>query len=316
MLCQTCGKSAAEDARFCRFCGAALDRSIAVAQSASTPAGPTYASGATSAPPSPPGPMPVPGRRSRGPLIAAGVAVLCLFACVILTVVAGLGSGTGPLPPEDALARTRASLETIETMHFVLDGTMRIQGEDVEIAGSGDMALPDEFRMDGRMTLDGQTIEFEEVLVDGSLYVRMPDARTGWTEVAGGASLSQGGVGFDPDAFLACLEAGGPAGDLGATTIDGRAVHHYSVDVPASDIASMFSDGGGDASGAAARDMLASADIECEVWVGEDDHLPYRVWVRMSILEPEAAEIDVTIEYSDFNAPVTIVAPIDVTDPM
>jgi hypothetical protein len=121
--------------------------------------------------------------------------------------------------------------------------------------------------------------------------------------------------------------------DLGDTTLNGTAVHHYQLTPDTAKLlASLNSSAKNPQAAAAIKQVLNSGTMTIEVWFGKDDHLVRRLLTNadytidlnqlMGSLGAVAgsssrlpsgstihATAQVTINYHDFDAPVTISIP-------
>ena len=188
--------------------------------------------------------------------------------------------------------------------------------------------------------LGGLTVTTEEILVGGKGYVRNP--LTGKWSAAQSTSLSDQLSEPDPLNASQLLGSAKDVKDLGDTTFDGVAVHHYRLTLDQAKLTQKLQDlptlkGNAQAQQAFSQ-ILQKGAITLEVWFGKSDHLVRQIVsdARLSFNPSDvvqglgtgrgtqglpargataspAATSQVTahavIHYHDFNSPVTVSAP-------
>jgi hypothetical protein len=133
----------------------------------------------------------------------------------------------------------------------------------------------------------------------------------------------------DPLSSATVLKTAQSIKDLGDTTLNGSAVHHYQI-VP--DKNKMADQASTQQAKDLVRSMLESGTIQLEVWIGKDDHLLHRMkndtdaTIDLTkVMEASGQQlppgfpmpagatvhtvVHATIDYHDFNAPVTVTVP-------
>lgn len=99
--------------------------------------------------------------------------------------------------------------------------------------------------------------------------------------------------------------------EAGKETINGAATTKYDVAVDAQKLLSMM---GTPPSGDTAQ-VLANTKMMLQLWIGDADMYIYREHVRMDMQLPQSSSaagsltMDITVNFKDFGAPVTITAP-------
>ena len=117
--------------------------------------------------------------------------------------------------------------------------------------------------------------------------------------------------------------------NLGDTTLNGKAVHHYQIVPDKNKLADQASS---PQAKELVRSMLQGGSIRLEVWIGKDDHLLHRLkddtdaTVDLNQVMQASGQqlppgftmpagvtvhtvVHATIDYHDFNTPVTVSAP-------
>ena len=149
----------------------------------------------------------------------------------------------------------------------------------LDLSGNGEAQFPDRYHALINAKLGGVAIGSEVVSVAGTAYVKNP-VNGKWTasSVPGGITgqLNQP----DPLSYAQLLKNVKSIKDLGDTTINGTAVHHYQL-IP--DKEKLLA---GASTGSASKDAQAQANLTqvldngtmtIEVWFGKDDHLVRRL---------------------------------------
>ena len=261
--------------------------------------------------------------------------------------------------PGQALAAAAQKMSQLQSAKFDVNGTVNMQlppalalllnqegtgaaagNLAISLKGSGEVQFPD--RMHASMTshLGGLTVTTEEILVGGKGYVRNP--LTGKWSAAQSTSLSDQLSEPDPLNASQLLGSAKDVKDLGDTTFDGVAVHHYRLTLDQAKLTQKLQDlptlkGNAQAQQAFSQ-ILQKGTITLEVWFGKSDHLVRQIVsdARLSFNPSElvqglgtgrgtqglpargataspAATSQVTahavIHYHDFNSPVTVSAP-------
>jgi len=198
----------------------------------------------------------------------------------------------------------------------------------LDLTGNGEAQFPDRYHATVNTKLGGLSISSEVISLGGIAYVKNP--MTGkWTSssLPGGitSQLNQP----DPLSYAQLLTNVKSIKDLGDTTLDGTAVHHYQL-MP--DKAKLEAAAKGAQAQAALKQVLDNGTMTIEVWFGKDDHLVRRLVTdadyhldlgqllgslgagsSTSLKVPAGSTIHAVahmqIGYHDFDAPVTITIP-------
>jgi hypothetical protein len=198
----------------------------------------------------------------------------------------------------------------------------------VDMSGKGVAKFPDQASMSMQVKTGSVTVSTELVMAGGKMYIK--DPQTGaFTQPAGADALSQFTNQADPLSSAAILKTAQSVKDLGDTTLNGAAVHHYQIVPDKNKIADQ-------ASSQQAKDlirsMLQSGTIQLEAWIGKDDHLLHRLkddtdaTIDLNQVMQASGQqlppgltlpagvtvhtvVHATIDYHDFDAPVTVSVP-------
>jgi hypothetical protein len=198
----------------------------------------------------------------------------------------------------------------------------------IDMSGSGKAKFPDQEDMTMAVKTGSVTVNTEMIFSGGKLLIKDPQSGA-FSEVSGADAVLQFSNQTDPLSSAAVLKTAQSVKDLGDTTLKGVAVHHYQITPDKNKVADQ-------ASTQQARDlmrsMLQSGTLALEVWIGKDDHLLHRLKddtdtsvdlnqvmqamgqslpAGMSIPPGSTvhAVVHATIDYHDFNTPVTVSVP-------
>ena len=203
----------------------------------------------------------------------------------------------------------------------------------VAVTGNGEAQFPDRYHAVMNVKMGGLSLATEIVVANGKAYVKNPLTQKWEVSPQSGSLTDQLGQ-PDPLSYDQFLKNVKSIKDLGDTTQAGASVHHYSL-TPDKDklIASLNKLGKNPQAAAAMKQVLDSGTMAVEVWFGKDDHLVRRMYVNLDYnidlsqlvgsLGASAgasasrlpagstihATAQVTINYHDFDAPVTINVP-------
>jgi len=202
----------------------------------------------------------------------------------------------------------------------------------VNLSGNGDAQFPDRYKATLNAKMTGFSVATEVIVANGQAYVKNP-LTSKWQVSSASGGLDQLGQ-PDPLSYDELLKNVQSIKDLGDTTVNGTAVHHYQLTPDkAKLLASLNKSGAKNAQALAAmKQVLDSGTMTVEVWFGKDDHLARRLSTDASYAIdlnqllgalgsaatpsralPAGSTIHATarvaINYHDFDAPVTISIP-------
>ncbi len=198
----------------------------------------------------------------------------------------------------------------------------------IDLSGKGEAKFPDKASMSLQVKTGSMTIGTDMVFAAGKIYIKDP-ASGNWTAPASAQGVSQFTNQADPLSGAAILKTAQSIKDLGDTTLNGSAVHHYQIVPDKNKVADQAST---QEAKDLMRSMLESGSIQLEVWIGKDDHLLHRVKNDTDatidlkkVMEASGQQlppgfplpagatvhtvVHATIDYRDFNAPVTVSVP-------
>ncbi len=251
--------------------------------------------------------------------------------------------------PQQVLAAAAQKLGTLHTVKFNVQGTIltkippevmaaltnnraqqgssvpALTNTSVDLKGTGEAVYPDEVHMSVQVTTSGLSVLTEEVVAGGKVYTKNP--LTGQWIVGDpsqfGIQLNQAG----PLTAKQVLESAGSIQDLGDTSLNNVAVHHYRI-VPDKARLTTGLEANPAFSDPQARKALEQAftggTLIFEVWISKDDHLLRSMRSDVDVVLPatqlmagaqlpSGADIHITahldLAFHEFNAPVTITIP-------
>ena len=198
----------------------------------------------------------------------------------------------------------------------------------IDMSGKGEAKFPDKASMSLQVKTGGITASTDMVFAGGKIYIKDPTSGN-WTQPAGAQGVSQFTNQADPLSGAAILKTAQSIKDLGDTTLNGSAVHHYQIVPDKSKVADQAST---QQAKDLVRSMLENGSILLEVWIGKDDHLLHRMKNDTDatidlkkVMEASGQQlppgfplpagatvhtvVHATIDYRDFNAPVTVSVP-------
>src|SRR5260370_17748426 len=198
----------------------------------------------------------------------------------------------------------------------------------IDMSGKGEAKFPDKASMSIQVKTGSMTVSTEMVFAGGKIYIKDPTSGK-WTQPAGAQGVSRFTNQADPLSGAAILKTAQSIKDLGDTTLSGSAVHHYQIVPDKNKVADQASTQQGKD---LVRAMLENGSIQLEVWIGKDDHLLHRMkndtdatidlkkvmdasgqQLPPGFPLPAGASVHTvvhaTVDYHDFNAPVTVSVP-------
>lgn len=236
----------------------------------------------------------------RGPLVALCIAVLSALAW-------GPVSAPAAAPTEQK-GLDGPEIQPFQSARFDLRGFVKVDGITIDLSGEGAMAPPD--RSNGTYKIGPFTLE--SVAIRPTVFFRTrfdPE----WT-----SDSTPGELPFyvGPAALAEFVPKGGYS-VLGQDRVDGKLATHWSTELDLAlllalaDLASDFND-------ADVREALGTVRAALEVWVGNEDRMVYRerlllTWITPAIEpngDPLPSSIDITLNYTRLNQPVSIEAPV------
>ncbi|HVH65957.1 MAG TPA: LppX_LprAFG lipoprotein [Candidatus Acidoferrum sp.] len=198
----------------------------------------------------------------------------------------------------------------------------------LDMSGKGQAKFPDQASMSIQLKTGSISISTDMVFSGSKVFIK--DPQTGnYSESSAGNALSEFTNQTDPLSGATVLKAVQSIKDLGDTTVNGTAVHHYQITPDKNKLADQAST---QQAKDLLRSMLQTGTIRIEVWIGKDDHLLHRLRDDTDanidlnqVLQASGqqmppgftippgttvhAVVHATIDYHDFNASVTVTVP-------
>jgi hypothetical protein len=264
--------------------------------------------------------------------LLTGIALAALIA-VGLAACGGDGGGDGGggenaaegLTPAQLLTRSSAAAQELTSFHAVVAATGQIDlsgggGDDVggllrgplDISGEGPVQPPDKASLDVRLGLSGLPLQGNVTRVGDDVYVSF---------------LGQDFALDLPPEQVALLDLGALYPTLvewakapvaaGTEEIDGASTVKVEADLDPARALTSLAPVLGVSGVTPARAAAALRTGRFEAWIGTEDLLPRRVHVGLAAdgarLQQDLGdvELDLTVDLSDFDAPVDITAPSD-----
>ena len=264
---------------------------------------------------------------------------------VSTTLLAACAEGSAPVNPRDAVLDAMTAVYEAGTFHQDLEISVSAGGQSFSFSAEADV---DNERKQVDMTMDLGMLGGEmQILVDGGvMYMRSPlfqDAGTEWvsmdpSKMDPAAAAQFGGFGAgttDPSAYVGLFAGVFDVKASGQQELKGVSTTRYVGTIDLKKVLESFSDVVGEDVDAVTREQLETAveqfeslgideKIPFEIWI-DDEGLPRRQRIMMDFGElvpgTEAANMEMTVDFSDFGEPVDIEVPrpsevTDVTDEM
>jgi hypothetical protein len=269
-------------------------------------------------------------------LLAATVAVVALSAC---------GAAAQVETPQQVVSTASDKMSQLQSAKFDMTATIleqfppafvqslgaagaALSNLSIDMSGKGEAKFPDQASMSMQVKTAGVTVNTETVVAGGKIYVKDPTSGS-FIQSPGSDALSQFTNQADPLSGAAILKTAQSIKDLGDTTLSGTAVHHYQIVPDKNKVADQAST---QQAKDLVRSMLQSGSLQLEVWIGKDDHLLHRLkddtdatidlnqvmqasgqQLPPGFTLPPGATVHTvvhaTIDYHDFNTPVTVSVP-------
>ncbi|MCP2300331.1 LppX_LprAFG lipoprotein [Actinokineospora globicatena] len=206
--------------------------------------------------------------------------------------------GGGDLPDGAALVRESAEVtKGIKSAHFSLKvngsvSAIPVQNAEGDLTREGGPSGAAKGTV--KLTLLGQLIEGEFVLVDDSLYIKGPTGGFQKYPASLSSNIYDPSAILDPDKGIANVlgKIQNPRTD-GKESVEGTSAYKVSGKVT-KDVASALVPG-------------VNSDVDISVWLREDNKQPVKASVKLPGGEGQTASVDLTL--SDVDKPVTITAP-------
>lgn len=246
--------------------------------------------------------------------------------------------------PQQALSAAAQRSSQLKSAKFDVDGHVKLSfpaamgqmlGQNgsaagtmaVDMSGNGEAQFPDRYQAVINVKMGGFSVGSETIVANGKSYVKNP--MTGKWEVSQSGSMADQLGQPDPLSYAQYLKNVKAIKDLGDTTINGTAVHHYQLTPDKEKLLAGIDASKSPQAAAAMRQVLNSGTLLVEVWFGTDDHLVRRVNTSMDYTldlsqllgslgsssgsVPAGSSLhavgSLVVNLHDFDSPVTITIP-------
>ena len=231
------------------------------------------------------------------------LSVIVLVALALLVIACGGAAPTPtPLAPADILKAASTAMEDVDSVHIdmTMQMTMTTQGMTLQIplTLAGDMQNPDRFKGTMTMEMMGQSVVADMIVISPTTYISESTTGTWQTTTA-----EEAGLPLDPNSI-----SGVNPEDIeglalvGEETVDGRLAYHLTGTVKAAPLGLQESLGAG-----------GDVNLKADYWVDKENSRMLKTTVSGDIAitgEMEATiNLSMVMLFSNFNAPVTIEAP-------
>jgi hypothetical protein len=217
-----------------------------------------------------------------------------LFASLLM--VAALAACGSPLAkaetPQQALSAAAQRSSQLKTAKFDIQGTVTMtlpaamtQGlagaggaVTATLSGTGQAQFPDRYQLTANLKMSSFSVATEVIVAAGKAYVKNP--LTGkWQVSTASASITDQLVQADPLSYSQYLKNAKSIKDLGDTSLNGTAVHHYQLTPDKAKLLTSLNSASAPnpQALAAIKQVLNSGTLTVDVWFGKDDHLVRRV---------------------------------------
>jgi len=270
-------------------------------------------------------------------LVAANIAVVVLAACGAVA--------QSPETPQQVVSTASDKMSHLQSAKFDVTATVLEQfpaafveqlgpagaslgNLSIDMSSKGEAKFPDKASMSIQVKTAGITVSTDMVFAGGKIYIKDPTSGD-WTQPAAAQGVTQFTNQADPLSGAAILKTSQSIKDLGDTTLNGSAVHHYQIVPDKNKVADQATT---QQAKDLLRSMLANGSIQLEVWIGKDDHLLHRTkndtdaTIDLNTVMQASGQqlppgfalppgatvhtvVHATIDYHDFNAPVTVSVP-------
>ena len=228
-------------------------------------------------------------RRAGTPLLA--------LVLLVAPILAGCGGGGSGESAAALLSRAKTTLDTAQTVHFVLGSSNAPTSGTALVGGEGDFARPSSFKGTLKVQTGGNTVDLKAISAQGTVYVQLPFVQSYTVVDPAQFGLGDPGALLDPDTGISQLLAKAQNAEVGdEKRVNGEVVREVTADLP----------------GDLVQRLLTSKDpskpVQARFSVASDSGQLRRAELTGPFFEA-GAEATYTIELSNFGADVSITAP-------
>jgi hypothetical protein len=242
---------------------------------------------------------------------------LVAFTAVVVLVLAILQPWSGSLEPESVMAKAYTATEGLHSYRLTYSGIFTVEGETTSSLTEAVFAAPDRYHI--RITNNGETDEF--IIIGDTQYVTSGAFNRTAVVVLSDNSSSI----LSKEATLDLLNELAGLQTLPEETIDGVRCLHYlgkwDVEKRIEETKKNIQEFNADSDAHAVTDeqmeeifeQMRSIDVTHEIWIGKDDYLIRQIKTEQRGPADENGQLSVsmTMNYYDFNRPITIEPPLD-----
>jgi hypothetical protein len=208
-----------------------------------------------------------------------------------------------PIDAGPVLSDSAKAMAQLKSVNLKFEGTaVGKSGASYTITGTGTLTYPHDEDLAMQFsfpppaaTSDGPiVIPVNERVRAGHVYIQVNGGK--WQDVT---SSSRGDIpaGLDPISNLQFAAAFRNSDDLGDLDFGGTTVHHFTLLVDDGKYLDLLKADKANPLNPADEALLHNAGIQCDVWVGVQDHYVHQLVVHLST---EGVRWDVTYAYSNF----------------
>ena len=246
------------------------------------------------------------------------VAILLVFAPLALAACGSSGgsnsSSGAKLSPAAYVVKAAKKSATAPSEHIKLQAATSVQGQRVDITGSGDFDnTSHQGAMTAQATVGGINLQIDEILDGTTIYMKSPlfaaalPAGKTWLKLDLEKVGKTKGIDFsalmsqDPNQTFAQLQASGQVTKVGDETLYGVPVTHYQGHIDLSKLPQ----------GGQIEAFTKAKYGPYNVWIGKDDGYVHQISMSYSYVTPGVGRqtATMTTTFSDFGKTVTVNVP-------
>jgi hypothetical protein len=248
------------------------------------------------------------------------LAILLVLAPLALAACGSSGgsntSSGATLSPAAYVLKAAKKSSTAPSEHIKLQATTSVQGQQVDISGSGDFDnTSHQGSMSAHATVGGIDLQIDEILDGTTIYMKSPlfaaalPAGKTWLKLDLEKIGKTKGIDFsalmsqDPNQTFAQLQASGQVTKVGDETLYGAETTHYRGQIDVSKLPQ----------GGKVEAFTRAKYGPYNVWIGKDDGYVHQISMSYSYVTPGVGRqtATMTTTFSDFGKTVTVNVPSD-----
>src|SRR5436305_612017 len=271
----------------------------------------------------------------RFPPLFLGLAL----AMMIMSACSQGNSSTPPssLTPLQVIQKSTSTMKNLQTSHFDLNVAFQTNGANATglqvpsnmaftLQGSGDQSIPDkEQKMDLTLTFPNQLTKISDVITSDKVYIKTAQGqwysidKAKYEQVSSSLLTGLSGIPIDQNHLLNLIEHVDVT-DHGAENLNGQSLRHITANMDKAALEQLVSDNPQLKSAFGSQNLNAVKNFSAaaNVYIDEQQFYIHRTELRVNLgtdVNGTAASsnIDLTVNLSNFNQPVTITAPANAT---